>query len=245
MPRESDNYLKYSKQFKQDYTASTADIIDNSKLLFLAREDLTDKSWKALQHKVKLSERVTQMLTKIGKNKILTQTKYINVLPGTYGAIYQLTKFDDKKLKSILDSGKINSKTTRQQINILRRGNKAIRDVAKKDNTKRFLNIRLSEVKGLSTNAMRSFEKDLSNLVSKYKSKVKLDVEQFNLTKRLEDRKKEILSLLERDLKVKNVNHQQVYRNYEDRLKLFDTETIASAKLLLSKYSKRNKTSDF
>ena len=78
MPRESDNYLKYSKQFKQDYTASTADIIDNSKLLFLAREDLTDKSWKALQHKVKLSERVTQMLTKIGKNKILTQTKYIN-----------------------------------------------------------------------------------------------------------------------------------------------------------------------
>ena len=48
MPRESDNYLKYSKQFKQDYTASTADIIDNSKLLFLAREDLTDKSWKAL-----------------------------------------------------------------------------------------------------------------------------------------------------------------------------------------------------
>ena len=66
MPRESDNYLKYSKQFKQDYTASTADIIDNSKLLFLAREDLTDKSWKALQHKVKLSERVTQMLTKIG-----------------------------------------------------------------------------------------------------------------------------------------------------------------------------------
>ena len=245
MPRESDNYLKYSKQFKQDYTASTADIIDNSKLLFLAREDLTDKSWKALQHKVKLSERVTQMLTKIGKNKILTQAKYINVLPGTYGAIYQLTKFDDKKLKSILDSGKINSKTTRQQINILRRGNKAIRDVAKKDNTKRFLNIRLSEVKGLSTNAMRSFEKDLSNLVSKYKSKVKIDVEQFNLTKRLEDRKKGLLSLLERDLKVKNVNHQQVYRNYEDRLKLFDTETIASAKLLLSKYSKRNKTSDF
>ena len=245
MPRESDNYLKYSKQFKQDYTASTADIIDNSKLLFLAREDLTDKSWKALQHKVKLSERVTQMLTKIGKNKILTQTKYINVLPGTYGAIYQLTKFDDKKLKSILDSGKINSKTTRQQINILRRGNKAIRDVAKKDNTKRFLNIRLSEVKGLSTNAMRSFEKDLSNLVSKYKSKVKLDVEQFNLTKRLEDRKKELLSLLERDLKVKNANYNAVYKIYEDRLKLFDTETIASAKLLLSKYSKRNKTSDF
>ena len=245
MPRESDNYLKYSKQFKQDYTASTADIIDNSKLLFLAREDLTDKSWKALQHKVKLSERVTQMLTKIGKNKILTQTKYINVLPGTYGAIYQLTKFDDNKLKSILDSGKINSKTTRQQINILRRGNKAIRDVAKKDNTKRFLNIRLSEVKGLSTNAMRSFEKDLSNLVSKYKSKVKLDVEQFNLTKRLEDRKKELLSLLERDLKVKNANHNAVYKIYEDRLKLFDTETIASAKLLLSKYSKRNKTSDF
>ena len=103
MPRESDNYLKYSKQFKQDYTASTADIIHNSKLLFEAREDLTDKSWKALQHKVGLSERVTQMLTKIGKNKILIQARYINVLPGTYGAIYQLTKFDDKKLKALDD----------------------------------------------------------------------------------------------------------------------------------------------
>jgi hypothetical protein len=166
-------------------------------------------------------------------------------LPGTYGAIYQLTKFDDKKLKALLDSGKINSKTTRQTINILRRGNKAVRDVAKKDNTKRFLNIRLSEVKGLSTNAMRSFEKDLSSLVSKYKSKVKLDVEQFNLTKRLEDRKKELLTLLERDLKVKNANHQQVYRNYEDRLKTFDTETIVTARGLLNKYSKKNKSTDF
>jgi len=245
MPRESDNYLTWSKKFKQDYTASTADIIHNSKLLFEAREDLTDKSWKALQHKVGLSERVTQMLTKIGKNKILIQARYINVLPGTYGAIYQLTKFDDKKLKALLDSGKINSKTTRQTINILRRGNKAVRDVAKKDNTKRFLNIRLSEVKGLSTNAMRSFEKDLSSLVSKYKSKVKLDVEQFNLTKRLEDRKKELLTLLERDLKVKNANHQQVYRNYEDRLKTFDTETIVTARGLLNKYSKKNKSTDF
>ena len=92
---------------------------------------------------------------------------------------------------------------------------------------------------------MRSFEKDLSSLVSKYKSKVKLDVEQFNLTKRLEDRKKELLTLLERDLKVKNANHQQVYRNYEDRLKTFDTETIVTARGLLNKYSKKNKSTDF
>ena len=118
-----------------------------------------------------------------------------------------------------------------------------------KENTKRFLNVRLSDVKGLNTSAMESFEKDLKNLVSKYKSKLKLDVEQFNLTKRLSERKKEVLSLLERDVKSEsnrpNPNLNKVFNNYKDRLNLFDTETIASARLVIQKYSKKNRTSDF
>lgn len=245
MPRESLNYLPISKKFIKDFNQSTSNIIHNCKVLAEAREDLTDKAWKNLQQKINLSERVTQMLTKIGNNKILTNTKYINVLPGTYGAIYQLTKFSDTKLKSLLDSGKISSSTTRQQVNILRRGNIANRDNAKKENTKRFLNVRLSDVKGLNTDAMRSFEKDLNNLVSKYKSKLKLDIEEFKLTKRLEERKKELLQLLERDLKAEsnksNPNYNNVYRNYKDRLNLFDNETIGSAQLLVDNISKKKK----
>jgi hypothetical protein len=92
---------------------------------------------------------------------------------------------------------------------------------------------------------MRSFEKDLNNLVSKYKSKLKLDIEDFKLTKRLEDRKKELLQLLERDLKSEssksNPNYNNVYRNYKDRLNLFDSETIGSAQLLIDTISKKKK----
>ena len=99
MPRESNNYLQYSKKFKTNFNQSTLDIIYNSLLLAQAREDLNDKSWKNLQQKINLSERVTQMLTKIGNNKTLTQTKYQNVLPGTYGAIYKLTQIKETKLK--------------------------------------------------------------------------------------------------------------------------------------------------
>jgi len=245
MPRESNNYLQYSKKFKTNFNQSTPDIIYNSQLLAQAREDLNDKSWKNLQQKINLSERVTQMLTKIGNNKTLTQTKYQNVLPGTYGAIYKLTQIKETKLKSLLDSGKITSSTTRQTINILTKGNKENRDVSKKENTKRFLNVRLSDVKGLNTNSMRNFEKDLNNLVSKYKSNLKLDIEQFNLTKRLEERKKELLQLLERDLKAEsnrsNPNYNNVYRNYKDRLNLFDNETIGSAQLIVDRYSKKKR----
>jgi len=245
MPRESNNYLQYSKKFKTNFNQSTPDIIYNSLLLAQAREDLNDKSWKNLQQKINLSERVTQMLTKIGNNKTLTQTKYQNVLPGTYGAIYKLTQIKETKLKSLLDSGKITSSTTRQTINILTKGNKENRDVSKKENTKRFLNVRLSDVKGLNTNSMRNFEKDLNNLVSKYKSNLKLDIEQFNLTKRLEERKKELLQLLERDLKAEsnrsNPNYNNVYRNYKDRLNLFDNETIGSAQLIVDRYSKKKR----
>ena len=245
MPRESNNYLQYSKKFKTNFNQSTLDIIYNSLLLAQAREDLNDKSWKNLQQKINLSERVTQMLTKIGNNKTLTQTKYQNVLPGTYGAIYKLTQIKETKLKSLLDSGKITSSTTRQTINILTKGNKENRDVSKKENTKRFLNVRLSDVKGLNTNSMRNFEKDLNNLVSKYKSNLKLDIEQFNLTKRLEERKKELLQLLERDLKAEsnrsNPNYNNVYRNYKDRLNLFDNETIGSAQLIVDRYSKKKR----
>lgn len=245
MPRESTNYISYSKKFRQNFNSSTQDIIYNCILLAEARDDLQDSAWKNLQQKINLSERVTQMLTKIGNSKTLTNTKYINVLPGTYGAIYQLTKFTDTKLKSLLDSGKITSSTTRQQVNILRRGNVASRDESKKENTKRFLNVRLNDVKGLSTDAMRSFEKDLNSLVSKYKSKLKLDIEDFKLTKRLEDRKKEILQLLERDLKAEsnksNPNYNNVYRNYKDRLNLFDSETIGSAQQLVEEISKKKK----
>ena len=245
MPRESNNYLQYSKKFKANFNQSTPDIIYNSLLLAQAREDLNDKSWKNLQQKINLSERVTQMLTKIGNNKTLTQSKYQNVLPGTYGAIYKLTQIKETKLKSLLDSGKITSSTTRQTINILTKGNKESRDVSKKENTKRFLNVRLSDVKGLNTNSMRNFEKDLNNLVSKYKSNLKLDIEQFNLTKRLEERKKELLQLLERDLKAEsnktNPNYNNVYRNYKDRLNLFDNETIGSAQLIVDRYSKKKR----
>ena len=245
MPRESNNYLQYSKKFKTNFNQSTPDIIYNSLLLAQAREDLNDKSWKNLQQKINLSERVTQMLTKIGNNKTLTQSKYQNVLPGTYGAIYKLTQIKETKLKSLLDSGKITSSTTRQTINILTKGNKENRDVSKKENTKRFLNVRLSDVKGLNTNSMRNFEKDLNNLVSKYKSNLKLDIEQFNLTKRLEERKKELLQLLERDLKAEsnksNPNYNNVYRNYKDRLNLFDNETIGSAQLIVDRYSKKKR----
>ncbi len=46
-------------------------------------------------------------------------SKYQNVLPGTYGAIFKLTQIKETKLKSLLDSGKITSSTTRQTINIL------------------------------------------------------------------------------------------------------------------------------
>ena len=141
---------------------------------------------------LRMGQGLPKQFTVLGNNKTLTQTKYQNVLPGTYGAIYKLTQIKETKLKSLLDSGKITSSTTRQTINILTKGNKESRDVSKKENTKRFLNVRLSDVKGLNTNSMRNFEKDLNNLVSKYKSNLKLDIEQFNLTKRLEERKKEL-----------------------------------------------------
>ncbi len=245
MPRENTNYLSYSKKFKQNFNQNTINIIFNCNLLAEAREDLNDNGWKNLQQKINLSERVTQMLTKIGNNKILTNTKYINILPGTYGAIYHLTKFKDARLKSLLDSGKITSSTTRQQVNIFRRGNVPTRDITKKENTKRFLNIRLNYAKSLSTDAMRSFEKELTNLVLKYKSKLKLDIEDFKLTKRLEDRKKELLDLLDRDLKAEsnksNPNYNNVYRNYKDRLNLFDNDTIGSAQLLVDNISKKKK----
>jgi hypothetical protein len=107
---------------------------------------------------------------------LINQSKYYYVLPTNYGVLYKLCRLQNEKLIRLLNSSKINSQTSREQIHILSRGNRPERDDTKSKNTTRFLNVRLAQLENISLKALQDFRSDLESLLSKYKSKIKLEI---------------------------------------------------------------------
>ena len=238
-------YLKYSSKYNPNYQTGIDTILDTANLFATAREDLDDENWKKLQDKTNVSERVSQMLVVIGEHKIINQAKYKNILPAGYGALYKLCRVENEKLVKLLNSGKINSRTSREQIHILTRGNRPERDDTKSKNTTRFLNVRLAQLENISLKALQDFQSDLESLVSKYKSKIKLEIEDSKQIKNLEKRRTELLKLLERDLKQekekKSPDYNSVFKDYKTKLKVFDNETTVTASHIYDKIVGKSK----
>jgi hypothetical protein len=63
---------KYVSKFITPYQFNIESTIQNGLLLKEARKELDDSEWNDLQKKLKLTYRLTQAITRVGQNKILT-----------------------------------------------------------------------------------------------------------------------------------------------------------------------------
>ncbi len=219
-------------RFITNYQSNIESIVKNAVLLREARTSeskLNDNEWSLLQDKLKLTYRITQIITKIGKNKILTNEKYFNQLPPSIYKIYELTKISEKKLLELLQSKKINPSLSYDEI-LKVIGLQIRKKFEKKKNTIRFLNIRLDE-KNFNLRQLIDIKKDILSTVSKYKNKTELSLEDFNVEKRLQLQKELLLIRFNSDLKMSDKkDYKRVFDNYKEQLEKLGKDTLEEVK---------------
>ena len=167
----------YISRFITNYQSNIESIVKNAVLLKEARtseKKLNDSEWNTLQKKLNLTYRITQIITKIGKNKVLTNEKYFNQLPPSIYKIYELTRVSEKKLLELLQNKKITPSLSYDEVIKLVGLEKPKKlNVKKKDNTLRFFNIRLDD-KRFNLKDLSVIKKDIQSLITKYKDKAEL-----------------------------------------------------------------------
>jgi len=228
----------YSNRYITNFNSNINSIITNALLFTEARENLNNNDWKEFYKKTKLTYRIIQVLTKIGKNKVLTNKKYIDKLPSSVFSLYELLKIKDERLIKLIDDNKISSNTTRFEIQKL--NGLEIDSILKREGTNRFINIRLNK-KSFQLKHLKDFSNDLKNLVKKYQDKILLDVEDFKVEERLEKEKTKLIRRLRHELDMEKQNsekkdYRKIYNRFKERLENLGKDSLEESKKILDSY---------
>lgn len=230
----------YISRFITNYQSNIESIVKNAVLLKEARtseKKLNDSEWNTLQKKLNLTYRITQIITKIGKNKVLTNEKYFNQLPPSIYKIYELTRVSEKKLLELLQNKKITPSLSYDEVIKLVGLEKPKKlNVKKKDNTLRFFNIRLDD-KRFNLKDLSVIKKDIQSLITKYKDKAELTLEDYNVENRLQLQKELTLIKFKSDLKMSDKkNYKKIYDNYKEQLEKLGKDTLEESKKIFNTY---------
>jgi hypothetical protein len=228
----------YFNRFITNFNSNINSIISNALLFTEARENLNNNDWKEFYKRTKLTYRIIQVLTKIGKNKILTNKKYIDKLPASVFSLYELLKIKDERLIKLIDDNKVNSNTTRFEIQKLNGLETDL--IFKKEGTNRFINIRLNK-KNFQLKYLKDFSNELKNLVKKYQDKVLLDVEDFKVEDRLEKEKIKLIRRLRHELDMEKQNsekkdYRKIYNRFKERLENLGKDSLEESKKIFDNY---------
>lgn len=231
---------KYISRFITNYQSNIESIVKNAVLLKEARTSeikLNDSEWNTLQKKLNLTYRITQIITKIGKNKVLTNEKYFNQLPPSIYKLYELTRVSEKKLLELLQNKKINPSLSYDEVIKLVGIEKPKKlNVKKKDNTLRFFNIRLDD-KRFNLKDLSVIKKDILFLISKHKDKAELTLEDYNVENRLQLQKELTLIKFKSDLKMSDKkDYKKIYDNYKEQLEKLGKDTLEESKKIFNTY---------
>ena len=230
----------YISRFITNYQSNIESIVKNAVLLKEARtseKKLNDSEWNTLQKKLNLTYRITQIITKIGKNKVLTNEKYFNQLPPSIYKIYELTRVSEKKLLELLQNKKITPSLSYDEVIKLVGLEKPKKlNVKKKDNTLRFFNIRLDD-KRFNLKDLSVIKKDIQSLITKYKDKAELTLEDYNVENRLQLQKELTLIKFKSDLKMSDKkNYKKIYDNYKEQLEKLGKDKLEESKKIFNTY---------
>lgn len=228
----------YSNRYITNFNSNINSIISNALLFTEARENLNNNDWKEFYKRTKLTYRIIQVLTKIGKNKILTNKKYIDKLPASVFSLYELLKIKDERLIKLIDDNKINSNTTRFEIQKL--NGLETDSIFKKEGTNRFINIRLNK-KNFQLKYLKDFSNDLKSFVKKYQEKISLEVEDFKIDERFEQEKNKLLRRLKFELDMEKQNsekkdYKKIYDKFKKRVENLGKDTVEESKKILNTY---------
>jgi hypothetical protein len=230
----------YISRFITNYQYNIESIVKNALLLKEARVSetkLTDSEWNTLQKRLNLTYRITQIITKIGKNKILTNEKYFNQLPPSIYKLYELTRASEKKLLELLQNKKINPSLSYDEIIKLVGLEKSQKlNDKKKVNTLRFLNIRIDDKK-FRLKDLTNIKKDILSLISKHKNSTELTLEDYEVEKRLRLQKELVFIKFRSDLRMSDKkDYKKIFDNYKEQFEKLGKDTLEESKKILNTY---------
>lgn len=106
----------YVAKICESYSDAVQGIFKTCFLLIEAKENARHGEFLKLFDDLPFSERTGQMLIKIGKDALLSNTKYASYLPTSWYNLYELTKLPEEIKQWAFENGKIHPELERSQI---------------------------------------------------------------------------------------------------------------------------------
>jgi len=117
---------EFATRIRTNWRKLAEGIIETGKLLIKAKEVLGHGQWQTMfdennPNRLPFGDRTAQMLMQIAKHPIISNPKFISVLPASWGTLHKLADLPDKALEAMLADGTISADTTSKEVDELRK----------------------------------------------------------------------------------------------------------------------------
>jgi hypothetical protein len=119
----------FAAQIRTTWQKAVKSIIETGKLLIDAKTSLAHGKWQTMfdeknPQRLPFGERTAEMLMKIVRDPVLSNSKFISVLPASWGTLHKLANLPNKALESMLADGTITADTTSKQVDELQKNSR-------------------------------------------------------------------------------------------------------------------------
>jgi len=106
----------YVQQITAEWRKSVASILRQGKLLLAAQEELPHGQWEIMiTQRLPFGSGTARALMRIAENAVLSNRKFIDDLPSSWGTLERLARIPDAALEHLLEQGRINSDLTQKE----------------------------------------------------------------------------------------------------------------------------------
>jgi hypothetical protein len=114
----------FAAQIRTSWQKAVESILKTGKLLIAAKKALGHGKWATMfdgPNKLPFGDRTAQMLMEIAKHPILSNPKFISLLPPSWGTLHKLADLPGEALEEMLTDGTITADTTSKDVDEMRK----------------------------------------------------------------------------------------------------------------------------
>jgi hypothetical protein len=132
-----------AKKFPKHWNRTADNILDAAAVMVEAKKTLAAPYYKDFKKHLKLTDRIAQALVKIGKTKRFYDQDVRSKLPDSWGTMEALSQLTSNKLEQLIESGMLNTKLKRTDIEKLLNRKNAKKSEQDWSHTRKLVTIRI------------------------------------------------------------------------------------------------------
>jgi hypothetical protein len=109
----------YAAKIAATWQKAVASILETSRLLIEAKDELPHGKFGEMIKKLPFGERTAEMLMTIAKHSVISNPKHVSHLPPSWGTLHRLTALPDEALEDMLASGIIHADIQRKEVDAI------------------------------------------------------------------------------------------------------------------------------